>query len=67
MDRLGFNLKDDFLVLRVNIHSDLGKDMLVKYRGVVVPSFIVFDKRGHEVWRHSGSVPALETILSLDV
>ena len=67
MDRLEFNLKDDFLVVRLNVSSDLGKNTLVKYRGRVVPTFIVFDKRGNEIWRHSGSVPSLETILSLDL
>ena len=67
MDRLEFNLKDDFFVVRLNISSDLGNYLFAKYRGIVVPTFIVFDKRGNEVWRHSGSVPSLETILSLDL
>ena len=67
MDGLASKLKDDFLVVRLNIHSDLGKYVFVKYRGGMVPTFIVFDKRGNEVWRHSGSVPSLDTILSLDL
>ena len=67
MDRLEFNLEDDLFVVRLNISSDLGSYLFAKYRGIVVPTFIVFDKRGNEVWRHSGSVPELETILSLDL
>ena len=67
MDRLESNLQDDFLVARVSIHSELGKYLLVKYRGAVVPTFIVLDKRGNEVWRHARSVPSLDTILSLDL
>ena len=67
MDRLEFNLKDDFLVVRLKLSSALGNYLFAKYRGRVVPTFIVFDKRGNEVWRHSGSVPSLETILSLDL
>ena len=67
MDRLEANLGDDFLVVRLNIHSDLGQYVFVKYRGRGVPAYIVFDKRGNEVWRQMGSVPSLDTILSLDL
>ena len=67
MDRLESKLKDDFLVVRLNIHSDLGKYVFVKYRGGGVPTYIVLDKLGNEVWRQTGSVPSLDTILSLDL
>ena len=67
MDRLESNLEDDFLVVRLNVHSDLGKYVFVKYRGRAVPTYIVLDKRGNEVWRQTGSVPSLATILSLDL
>ena len=33
----------------------------------MVPTFIVFDKVGNEVWRQSGRVPQLEEILRLDL
>ena len=67
VDRLESNLEDDFLVVRLNVHSDLGKYVFVKYRGRAVPTYIVLDKRGNEVWRQTGSVPSLATILSLDL
>ena len=63
MDRLELELTDHFLVIRLDVLSDVGKYVRQKYKGGVVPTFIVFDKGGNEVWRHSGSVPELETIL----
>ena len=63
MDRLELELTDHFLVIRLDVLADVGKYVRQKYQGGVVPTFIVFDKGGNEVWRHSGSVPELETIL----
>ena len=63
MDRLEVELTDHFLVIRLDVLSDVGKYVRQKYQGGVGPPFIVFDKGGNEVWRHSGSVPELETIL----
>jgi hypothetical protein len=63
VDRLEVELTDHFLVIRLDVLSDVGKYVRQKYQGGVVPTFIVFDKGGNEVWRHSGSVPELGTIL----
>ena len=60
-------LKDHFRMLRLDIGSDLGQYVRGKYQGGVVPTFIAFDKRGDEVWRQTGGVPSLGTILSLDL
>ena len=65
MDRLELGLTDHFLVIRLDVLSDVGKYVRQKYQRGVVPTFIVFDKGGTEVWSHSGSVPELETILRL--
>ena len=65
MDRLELGLTGHFLVIRLDALSDVGKYVRQKYQGDVVPTFIVFDKGGKEVWRHSGSVPKLEEILRL--
>ena len=67
MDRLELELKDQFLVIRLNVHSDVGGHVRQEYQGGVVPTFIVFNKAGNEVWRHSGSVPTLEAILLLEL
>jgi len=65
VDRLEIGLTDHFLVIRLDVLSDVGKYVRQKHQGGVVPTFIVFDKGGNEVWRHSGSVPELEAILLL--
>ena len=67
VDRLERELKDYFLVIRLDVGSSLGKTIRQKYQGGMVPTFIVFDERGNEVWRHSGSVPELDEILLLDL
>ena len=66
VDRLESNLKN-FRVIRVNVSSSLGKYIRQKYHASMVPTFIVFDKNGHETWRDSGGAPKIETILSLDL
>ena len=60
-------LKDHFRILRLDIGADLGQHVRSKYQGGVVPTFIAFDKRGEEVWRQTGGVPSVGTILSLDL
>ena len=66
MDRLEAELtKSQFLVIRLNVASETGKYIRKKYQGGMVPTFIVFDRQGNEVWRHTGDVPELEKILLL--
>ena len=65
MDRLEIGLTDHFLVIRLDVLSDVGKYVRQKHQGGVVPTFIVFDKGGNEIWRYSGAVPKLKTILLL--
>ena len=67
MDRLESHLIHKFVVVRLDIGSRVGATVRDRYRTGVVPTFIVFDEDGREVWRLSGSVPRLNTILSLDV
>ena len=53
------------LVIRLDVSSNAGKDARRKYQGELVPTFIVFDTYGNEVWRQSGKVPELAEILNL--
>ena len=52
---------------RLDVGSELGNYVRRKHQAQMVPTFILFDKRGNEVWRKSGSVPALEAIMSLNL
>ena len=67
VDRLELKLSANLVVVRLNISSKTGKYVKEKYKSDLVPTFIIFDKNGTEVWRQSGRVPKLETILSLNL
>ena len=53
-------------MLRIDIGSDIGKKISTKYESRTVPTFIALDKNGKEVWRQTGGVPDLETVLLLE-
>ncbi len=67
VDRLESSLKGHLLVIRLDVNSPMGKYVRQKYSNLFVPGFIVIDKMGNEVWRIVGIVPAVKTILSLDM
>lgn len=51
VDRLAAEIADEFNVLRVDIHTEPGLTLRARYRFSYTPEFIVFDRRGREVWR----------------
>ena len=67
VDRLKSNLSDEFVIVRIDINSDVGGKIRQKYQTRLVPTFVAFDKGGTEVWRRSGKVPHLEEILLLNL
>ncbi len=66
VDRLENQLGDEYVVVRFDIGSEIGKYVRKKYNANVTPIFIVFDTNGNLVWKRSGRVPSLQTILSID-
>ena len=64
VDRLESMIKDHVSIIRLDVRSEAGKYLRAKYSTGLVPTFIVFDSTGNETWRHSGSVPSFQTILS---
>ena len=65
MDRLEAELEDDFAVIRIDVASQLGSYVRQKYDGGFVPLFLIIDRKGAVVFRHSGTVPRQEDIVSL--
>lgn len=65
VDRLERELNNHYSVIRINISSDVGKYVRHKYSADMVPTFVVFDDDGREIWRQSGNVPKSTTVLSL--
>lgn len=56
------DIGDDFNVLRVNIHSDIGRELTEQLGFNFTPEFLLLDADGQEVWRDH--VPPTTDILS---
>tara|TARA_B000000460_G_scaffold226607_1_gene181628 strand:- start:19 stop:519 length:501 start_codon:yes stop_codon:yes gene_type:complete len=67
VDHLELDLEGEFLVVRLDLNSDVGKYVRQKYDGGLVPTFIVFNRGGDLVWKINGKVPTAKKILSLDL
>ncbi|SVA51919.1 uncharacterized protein METZ01_LOCUS104773, partial [marine metagenome] len=65
VDRLEAELEADFAVIRIDVASELGSYVRQKYDGGLVPLFLIIDRKGALVFRHSGTVPRQEDIISL--
>jgi thiol-disulfide isomerase/thioredoxin len=63
VDQLVSQIQGDFNILRVDIHTDFGRDLREKYRFSFTPEFVLFDTSGKEVWR--AHVPPANDALSL--
>ena len=64
MERLEADLGQRANVLRVSIHTDLGRQLGQRYWFQYTPTFIVFDGSGHEQYRGPG-VPTLDEVLKV--
>ncbi len=64
VDLLVSDIGDDFNILRVDIHTDLGREMRETYGFTYTPEFVLFDRNGQEVWRDH-SLPRREQVLNL--
>jgi hypothetical protein len=60
--RLSGQLENRAHVMRVDIHSEVGREVMQHYGISGVPAFIIFDSAGQIVWRGS-SVPSVEEVL----
>jgi len=45
------------MVVRLNVAERVGRQIARKYEITRVPTFIVFDAQGQELWRQSGQWP----------
>jgi thiol-disulfide isomerase/thioredoxin len=51
VDSLISNIQDRFNILRVDIHTDYGRDLRERYHFSYSPEFVLLDQNGEEVWR----------------
>ena len=63
VDSLIEDMDDTINVLRIDIHTDTGRDLREQYNFSYTPEFLLLDNQGNEVWRsHS---PPTEDQLSI--
>lgn len=56
MDGLEKELSDKILIIRINIQSKVGRELLPVYDFEYTPTFIFFDGQGRENWRVIGEL-----------
>ncbi len=62
VDQIATGLGDDFNVLRVDIHTNVGRTLRDRYDFSYTPEFILFDREGQELWR--GHTPPFDDQIS---
>lgn len=56
MDGLEQELGDKIVIIRINIQSQVGRELAPVYDFEYTPTFIFFDRQGHEAWRVVGDI-----------
>lgn len=51
VDQIVADIGDDFNILRVNIHSQVGRELRQNFNFSFTPEFLLLDASGQEVWR----------------
>lgn len=54
VDGLEQNLKGQAHVIRLSLNDSVGRRMASELNVYAVPTFIIFDSEGREVWRQGG-------------
>lgn len=55
VDTYAAELADTFNILRVDIHTDVGRELRGRYEFSYTPEFLLFDSEGEIIWR--GHIP----------
>jgi thioredoxin-related protein len=56
VDELENELRDQLLVIRLNVQEEVGRELAPVYGFGFTPTFIYFDAEGEEVWREVGNL-----------
>lgn len=51
VDLMVKDIKDEYNVLRIDIHTEFGRELRQNFQFTYTPEFILFDTSGEEVWR----------------
>jgi thiol-disulfide isomerase/thioredoxin len=63
VDNLVADIEDEFNIIRIDIHSEAGRELRQQLAFSYTPEFVLFDQNGEEVWR--AHVPPGESELEL--
>ncbi|MCL4527928.1 MAG: hypothetical protein M1282_00755 [Chloroflexi bacterium] len=56
VDGLEKELGDKIEIIRINIQSQAGRELVPVYNFEYAPTFIMFDSQGNELWRSEGDL-----------
>lgn len=56
MDELENELRNQILIIRLDIQEEVGRELAPVYDFRFTPTFIFFDGEGNEIWREVGGL-----------
>lgn len=64
VDLLVTEIKDEYNILRIDIHTEFGRELRQSFQFTFTPEFVLFDNAGQEVWR-AHTLPTREQVYAL--
>ncbi|HLV33498.1 MAG TPA: thioredoxin domain-containing protein [Spirillospora sp.] len=64
VDLLVADIADEYNILRIDIHTELGRELRQNFQFSYTPEFILLDSSGQEVWR-AHNLPPREQVYAL--
>jgi thiol-disulfide isomerase/thioredoxin len=64
IDLLVKDIKEEYNILRIDIHTEFGRELRQNFQFAYTPEFVLFDSSGQEVWR-GHTLPPRERIAAL--
>ena len=64
VDLLASDIESEFNILRIDIHTDLGREIRNQFGFTFTPEFVLFDNTGQEIWRDH-TLPPREQVNAL--
>lgn len=64
VDLLVKDIGDEYNILRIDIHTDFGRELRQSFEFTYTPEFVLFDSGGEEVWR-GHTLPPRNQIVAL--
>ncbi|GAB4496093.1 MAG: hypothetical protein OHK0052_05410 [Anaerolineales bacterium] len=65
VDRLEQDLQGKLNIIRIDIQSEIGRELIPLYGFEYTPTFIYFDATGRETWREAGGLTVERVYQSL--